>query len=49
MNNKARGFFGERPLPKFEVDTHVLRRRTLVLTKDAVEAIQARFQEKEAA
>ena len=27
----------------------VLRRRTLVLTKDAVEAIQARFQEKEAA
>jgi DMSO/TMAO reductase YedYZ molybdopterin-dependent catalytic subunit len=28
MNNKARGFFGERPLPKFEVDPHVLRRRT---------------------
>ena len=27
----------------------VLRRRTLVLTRDAVEAIQARFQEKEAA
>ena len=27
----------------------VLRRRTLVLTKDAVEAIQARFQEQEAA
>jgi len=27
----------------------VLRRRTLVLTKDAVEAIQARFQDKEAA
>jgi large subunit ribosomal protein L4 len=27
----------------------VLRRRTLVLTKDAVQAIQARFQEKEAA
>ena len=27
----------------------VLRRRTLVLTKDAVDAIQARFQEKEAA
>jgi large subunit ribosomal protein L4 len=27
----------------------VLRRRTLVLTKDAVEAIQARFQVKEAA
>ncbi|MDB5465832.1 MAG: rplD, partial [Phenylobacterium sp.] len=27
----------------------VLRRRTLVLTKDAVAAIQARFQEKEAA
>ena len=28
MNNKARGFFGERPLPNFEVDPHVLRRRT---------------------
>jgi hypothetical protein len=28
MNNKARGFFGERPLPKFEVDSQVLRRRT---------------------
>jgi len=28
MNNKARGFFGERPLPKFEVDPQVLRRRT---------------------
>jgi large subunit ribosomal protein L4 len=27
----------------------VLRRRTLVLTKDAVDAIQARFQPKEAA
>jgi large subunit ribosomal protein L4 len=27
----------------------VLRRKTLVLTKDAVDAIQARFQEKEAA
>jgi DMSO/TMAO reductase YedYZ molybdopterin-dependent catalytic subunit len=28
MNNKARGFFGERPLPKFEADRQVLRRRT---------------------
>jgi hypothetical protein len=28
MNNKDRGFFGERPLPTFEVDPHVLRRRT---------------------
>jgi DMSO/TMAO reductase YedYZ molybdopterin-dependent catalytic subunit len=28
MNNKARGFFGERPLPKSEVDPQVLRRRT---------------------
>jgi catechol 2,3-dioxygenase-like lactoylglutathione lyase family enzyme len=28
MNNKARGFFEERPLPKFEVDPQVLRRRT---------------------
>jgi DMSO/TMAO reductase YedYZ molybdopterin-dependent catalytic subunit len=28
MNKKARGFFGERPLPKFEVDPQVLRRRT---------------------
>ena len=28
MNNKARGFFGERPLPKFAVDPQVLRRRT---------------------
>jgi len=28
MNNKALGFFGERPLPKFELDPHVLRRRT---------------------
>ena len=28
MNNKARGFFGERPLPQFEVDPQVLRRRT---------------------
>ena len=28
MNNKARGFFGERPLPTFELDPHVLRRRT---------------------
>jgi len=28
MNNKARGFFGERPLPKFEVDPQVLGRRT---------------------
>jgi len=28
MNNKDRGFFGERPLPQFEVDPQVLRRRT---------------------
>jgi len=28
MNNKARGFFGERPLPTFEVDSQVLCRRT---------------------
>jgi DMSO/TMAO reductase YedYZ molybdopterin-dependent catalytic subunit len=28
MNDKARGFFGERPLPQFEVDPQVLRRRT---------------------
>jgi DMSO/TMAO reductase YedYZ molybdopterin-dependent catalytic subunit len=28
MSNKDRGFFGERPLPKFEVDPQVLRRRT---------------------
>src|SRR5882672_1720233 len=28
MNNKARGFFGERPLPTFEVNSDVLRRRT---------------------
>jgi DMSO/TMAO reductase YedYZ molybdopterin-dependent catalytic subunit len=28
MNNKARGFFEERPLPKCEVDPQVLRRRT---------------------
>jgi DMSO/TMAO reductase YedYZ molybdopterin-dependent catalytic subunit len=28
MNNKARGFFGERPLPQFPVDPQVLRRRT---------------------
>jgi len=28
MNNKARGFFGERPLPTFEVDPQVLRHRT---------------------
>jgi DMSO/TMAO reductase YedYZ molybdopterin-dependent catalytic subunit len=28
MNNKARCFFGERPLPTFEVDPQVLRRRT---------------------
>src|SRR5438132_608293 len=28
MNNKARGFFRERPLPEFEVDPQVLRRRT---------------------
>ena len=28
MNNKPRGFFGERPLPIFEVDPEVLRPRT---------------------
>jgi hypothetical protein len=28
MNNKARGFFGERPLPEVEADPRVLRRRT---------------------
>jgi hypothetical protein len=28
MNTKARGFFGKRPLPKFEVNLQVLRRRT---------------------
>jgi DMSO/TMAO reductase YedYZ molybdopterin-dependent catalytic subunit len=28
MNNQARGFFGERPLPTFEVDSQVLRRRS---------------------
>src|SRR4029077_8459669 len=28
MHNKARGFFGERPLPTFEVDSQVLCRRT---------------------
>jgi DMSO/TMAO reductase YedYZ molybdopterin-dependent catalytic subunit len=28
MNNKARGLFGERPLPRFEADPQVLRRRT---------------------
>ena len=28
MNNKARDFFGERPLPNSEVDPQVLRRRT---------------------
>jgi hypothetical protein len=28
MNNNAQGFFGERPLPKFEVGPRVLRRRT---------------------
>jgi DMSO/TMAO reductase YedYZ molybdopterin-dependent catalytic subunit len=28
MNNKARGFFEERPLPTFEVNPQVLRRRT---------------------
>src|SRR6202162_2001843 len=27
MNNKARGFFEERPFPKFEMDTQVVRRR----------------------
>ncbi len=28
MENKVRGFLGERPLPNFEVDPQVLRRRT---------------------
>ncbi len=28
MNNKARGFFGERPLPTVEMEPQVLRRRT---------------------
>jgi DMSO/TMAO reductase YedYZ molybdopterin-dependent catalytic subunit len=28
MNNNARSFFGERPLPTFDVDPQVLRRRT---------------------
>jgi hypothetical protein len=28
VNNKAGGFFGERLLPTFEVDSQVLRRRT---------------------
>jgi DMSO/TMAO reductase YedYZ molybdopterin-dependent catalytic subunit len=28
MNNKARGFFEERPLPEVEVDSQVLRRRS---------------------
>jgi DMSO/TMAO reductase YedYZ molybdopterin-dependent catalytic subunit len=28
MNNKARGFFGERPLPQFEVNPQALRRCT---------------------
>jgi DMSO/TMAO reductase YedYZ molybdopterin-dependent catalytic subunit len=28
MNNKARSFFGERPLPQFEADPQMLRRRT---------------------
>ena len=28
MNNKTRGFFGERPLPTFEVNSEMLRRRT---------------------
>ena len=28
MNYKARGFFGEQPLPEFKVDPQVLRRRT---------------------
>jgi len=28
MNNKARGFFGERLLPEFEVEPQVLHRRT---------------------
>ena len=28
MNRKPAGFFGERPLPAFEVDPQMLRRRT---------------------
>jgi hypothetical protein len=28
MSNKPVGFFGERPLPTFDVDSQVLRRRT---------------------
>jgi hypothetical protein len=28
MSNKPVGFFGERPLPTFDVDFKVLRRRT---------------------
>jgi hypothetical protein len=28
MNKKARRFLGERPLPTFEMDSQVLRRRT---------------------
>ena len=28
MSTKSRGFFGEQPLPTFEVDTHLLHRRT---------------------
>src|SRR5437588_3586011 len=28
MSDKNRGFFGERPLPTFELDSQVLRRRT---------------------
>ena len=28
MNNKDQGFFRERPLPEFDVDFQVLRRRT---------------------
>ena len=28
MSNKNRGFFGERPLPTFDVDSQLLHRRT---------------------
>jgi len=43
MNNNTRGFFVERPLPRFEVDPKVLRRRTrrdvLVFGAGAVAAL----------
>jgi DMSO/TMAO reductase YedYZ molybdopterin-dependent catalytic subunit len=43
MNNKARGFFGERPLPEFDGNPQVLRRRTrrdvLLLGAGAVAAL----------